>query len=146
MIQRAAGPVLALLAFLIGAAGFCAPSFGHALQPGFLELRLVDKDLYAMIWKVPAVEARPMAISALLPELCDPRTPGQPIWDGTAYVVRWTATCPGRPRGRRHPHRRSRPDVDGRARPLRLRRRRRRNPPADARRSVLHGSLATGPA
>jgi hydrogenase/urease accessory protein HupE len=36
-----------------------------------------------------------MAISAQLPERCDLRTPGQPIWNGAAYVARWTANCPG---------------------------------------------------
>jgi len=88
-------PILALLIFVAGALGFVASSHGHALQPGYLELRLIDKDLYAVIWKTPASGGRPMAISAQLPEHCDPRTPGQPVWDGAAYVARWTANCPG---------------------------------------------------
>ena len=87
--------VLALTAFLVGALGFGASSYSHALQPGYLELRLIDKDLYAVVWKIPATGGRPMAIAAQLPESCDPRTPGQPIWDGAAYVARWTASCPG---------------------------------------------------
>ncbi len=86
--------ILALIAFLVGALGFVALSHGHALQPGYLELRLIDKDLYAVVWKTPASGGRPMAISAQLPETCDPRTPGQPIWNGAAYVARWTASCP----------------------------------------------------
>ncbi len=60
-----------------------------------MELRLIDKDRYAVVWKTPASGGRPMAISAQLPERCDPRTPGQPIWNGAAYVARWTANCPG---------------------------------------------------
>ncbi len=87
--------ILALKAFLVGALGFVALSHGHALQPGYLELRLIDKDLYAVVWKTPASGGRPMAISAQLPEQCDPRTPGQLIWNGAAYVARWTASCPG---------------------------------------------------
>jgi hydrogenase/urease accessory protein HupE len=87
--------ILAVMAFLVGALGFGASSHGHALQPGYLELRLIDKDLYAVVWKTPATGGRPMAIAAQLPENCDPRTPGQPIWSGTAYVTRWTASCPG---------------------------------------------------
>jgi len=83
------------MAFLAGALGFSASSYGHALQPGYLELRLIDKDLYAVVWKIPATGGRPMAIAARLPEHCDPRTSGQPIWDGAAYVARWTANCPG---------------------------------------------------
>ncbi len=88
-------PILSLMIFLVGALGFGASSFGHALQPGYLELRLIDKDLYTVVWKTPASGGRPMAISAQLPERCDPRTPGQPIWNGAAYVARWTASCPG---------------------------------------------------
>ncbi len=88
-------PILALMVFLVGALGFGASSDGHALQPGYLELRLIDKDLYAVVWKIPATGGRPMAIAAWLPENCDPRMPGQPIWNGAAYVARWTASCAG---------------------------------------------------
>ena len=87
--------ILALMAFLVGALGFIALSHGHALQPGYLELRLVEQETYAVVWKVPVIAGRPMAISAKLPESCDPRTPGQPIWDGAAYISRWTTSCPG---------------------------------------------------
>ena len=87
--------ILAGIAFLISAFGFVQLSYGHALQPGYLELGLIDRDLYSVVWKTPAVNGRPMAIAAKLPENCDPRTPGQLVWDGTAYFSRWTATCPG---------------------------------------------------
>jgi hypothetical protein len=76
--------VLALMVALVGAFGFGASSHGHALQPGYLELRLIDHETYAVVWKTPATGNRPMAIAAELPENCAPRTPGQPIWDGAA--------------------------------------------------------------
>ena len=94
-MQSVGRPILALMAFLVGALGFAASSYSHALQPGYLALRSIDKGIYAVTWKTPAIGARPMAIAARLPESCDPRTPGQPIWDGAAYLARWTATCPG---------------------------------------------------
>jgi hydrogenase/urease accessory protein HupE len=94
-MRRVTKPVFALMVFLIGALGDAASSYGHALQPGYLALRPIDTDIYAVTWKVPGVAGRPMAITAQLPEKCDPRTPGQPIWDGAAYLARWTATCPG---------------------------------------------------
>ncbi|GMQ75123.1 MAG: HupE/UreJ family protein [Gammaproteobacteria bacterium] len=87
--------LLALLAFLVGALGFATSSYGHALQPGYLELRLLDKELYAAVWKTPANKSRPMKISAVLPESCEARTPAESIWDGTAYVARWTTRCTG---------------------------------------------------
>ncbi len=74
-------PILALMAFLVGALGFAASSYSHALQPGYLALRSIDKGIYAVTWKTPAIGARPMAIAARLPESCDPRTPGQPTGD-----------------------------------------------------------------
>ncbi len=94
--MRIAGrPVVALMAALVGVLGFAATSHGHALQPAYLELRPIDADLYAVVWKTPAVAGRPMAIAARLPENCEPQRPGQPIWDKAAYVARWTAACPG---------------------------------------------------
>ena len=94
MIRSTGKLILALLIF-VGPFGFGAASFGHALQPGYLELRLIDKDLYAVVWKTPSSGGRPMAIAAQLPEHCEPRTPGQSIWDGAAYLARWSAKCPG---------------------------------------------------
>ncbi len=94
-MQFAGRRIFAVTAFLVGALGFAALSHGHALQPGYLELRLIGEDLYAVMWKTPAIRGRPMAITARLPESCDARTPGQPVWDGTAYITRWTANCPG---------------------------------------------------
>ena len=91
MRGSAVGSILALLAVL--AIDFSA--FGHALQPGYLELRLLDADLYAVVWRVPAVAGPPMAISVELPQTCDERAPGHSVFDGLAYVYRWTARCPG---------------------------------------------------
>jgi hydrogenase/urease accessory protein HupE len=87
--------VIALMAFLVGVFASVASSHGHALQPGYLELRLINEELYAVVWKKPAIKSRPMAITVQLPESCDPRIPVQPVWDGAAYVSRWTARCPG---------------------------------------------------
>jgi len=62
------GQLLALAVFLITIAGFGTISHGHELQPGYLELRRVDTDLYSVLWKKPANRGKPMAISAVLPE------------------------------------------------------------------------------
>jgi hydrogenase/urease accessory protein HupE len=89
------GQLLALAAFLISIACFATISYGHALQPGYLELRLVDTDLYSVLWKKPANRGKPMAISAVLPENCDQAKPPPSVWDGMAYLARWTASCAG---------------------------------------------------
>ena len=95
MIRLVRQSILALMALLVGNHGLGNCAYAHALQPGYLELRLVDMDQYAVMWKKPASGARPMAITAQLPEQCEPRMPGQPVWDGAAYLARWTARCPG---------------------------------------------------
>ncbi len=69
--------------------------YAHALEPGFLQLDLIEKDLYSVYWKVPAVGSRPMPMTAKLPERCDKASPGQLMWDGTAYVAHWTTKCAG---------------------------------------------------
>jgi hypothetical protein len=84
---------MAVMVTAIG--GFATFAAGHALQPGFLELRLTGKDLYTVLWKKPAQRSKPMAISALLPEKCDRPTAPETIWDGSAFIARWTTTCPG---------------------------------------------------
>lgn len=84
--------ILVLTVFLL-----CIPalSYGHALQPGYLELRLVETDLYSVLWKKPANRGNPMTISAVLPENCEQTKPPQSVWDGAAYLARWTTRCAG---------------------------------------------------
>ena len=89
------GQLLALAVFLVTIAGFGTISHGHELQPGYLELRRVDTDLYSVLWKKPANRGKPMAISAVLPENCDRAKPPPSVWDGIAYLARWTARCSG---------------------------------------------------
>lgn len=82
-----------LLALLLGAQG--GPAAGHALEPGFLELRALGGEVWRAFWKVPQVGTGPMPIVAVLPESCDARRPPEPRFDGTAHVAAWVATCPG---------------------------------------------------
>ena len=86
--------VLSILA-LAGVLSYSTAAPGHALEPGYLELRQINESLYAVVWKKPSSEGAPMAIAVSLPEQCDPRTEGQLVWDGRAYYARWTATCAG---------------------------------------------------
>ena len=94
-MQSADRRILALMAFLVGAFALVGSSHGHALQPAYLELRSIGEELYAVVWKIPATGGQPMAISARLPASCDPRTAAPPVWDGSAYIARWTTQCTG---------------------------------------------------
>jgi hydrogenase/urease accessory protein HupE len=82
-----------LLALLLG--GQAAPAAGHALEPGFLELRALGGEVWRVFWKVPQVGTGPMPIVAVLPEGCDARRPPVSRFDGAAYVAEWVAGCPG---------------------------------------------------
>lgn len=94
-MQSAAKWMLTLIVLLAGTIGFSQISHGHALQPGYLELNLNGEERYEVIWKTPMVRGRPMAITAVLPENCEPRKPAPPVFDGAAYIARWSATCAG---------------------------------------------------
>jgi len=80
---------------LLLSAGIGSVADGHALDPGYLELRQIDEIRYAISWKKPVIQGAPMAIAVRLPEQCDLRTEGQLTWDGTAYYSHWTTTCAG---------------------------------------------------
>lgn len=81
--------------FMIGIISTPDPVLAHALQPGYLQIRLIDTGFYAILWKVPSDKSRPLAITAILPTNCEDREGVEPIWDGTAYVARWTTKCIG---------------------------------------------------
>jgi hydrogenase/urease accessory protein HupE len=87
--------LLLLAVYLISLIGLATVSYGHALQPGYLDLSLVGTDNYSILWKKPADRGKPMSIFAVLPENCDKAKPPEPVWDGGAYLARWTAHCPG---------------------------------------------------
>lgn len=94
-MRHAGRSVLSLLLVLAGVLVYSTVALGHALEPGYLELRQIDESLYAVVWKKPASKGAPMAIAVSLPEQCDHRSEGQLVWDGRAYYARWTATCAG---------------------------------------------------
>ncbi len=87
--------MVVLPAILLACLTTAATAHADALQPGYLELRHLDRDLYAVTWKKPAVGAAPMAISATLPQQCNPRTEAPAVFDGSAFYARWTTTCAG---------------------------------------------------
>jgi len=92
--QGHSGRLLALVA-LLASLGFISAAWGHALEPGYLELRQLDDNQYAVVWKKPMNQGVPMAIAVRLPSQCAPRGEGEPTWDGTAFFARWTANCAG---------------------------------------------------
>lgn len=83
---------LAALAFCVLCGG---PGYGHALQPGYLEITPVAGDTWRVFWRKPDVQGRPMPIEVRLPDACDPPSGPSPSSDGQGWVSAWAATCPG---------------------------------------------------
>ncbi|MBD1548732.1 HupE/UreJ family protein [Roseibium aggregatum] len=84
--------VLALV--LICAAWLPSAAFGHALDPGYLDLTPMGQDRWRVTWRVPDVGGRPMPIAARLPSTCSHDTPPPPHFDGRGWTTGWVADCP----------------------------------------------------
>jgi hypothetical protein len=78
----------------------CASVVAHALQPGFLDIRALGEERYAIGWKVPQVAGTAMPISPVLPERCAQRAPPGLTFADEAFSARWTTRCEGGLEGR----------------------------------------------
>jgi hydrogenase/urease accessory protein HupE len=88
--------ILRILLLVVLLAPFAAGrADAHALEPGFLELQSLGGDEWRVTWRKPQVGGAPMAIDAVLPEVCDPRRGPAPSFDGRAFLSGWIATCAG---------------------------------------------------
>lgn len=84
------GVLLAFLSLLLSAATVQA----HEVRPGYLELRELDTQTYAVLWKVPARGDQRLALYVSLPAHCSSSEPGSRFVNG-AYIERWRASCAG---------------------------------------------------
>ncbi|MCU9849863.1 HupE/UreJ family protein [Defluviimonas sp. WL0024] len=87
--------LVALASVVLALVLWAVPALPHALDPGFLELRLVGAETWRAFWKVPSVNGKPMPIDAVLPENCSPRRVPQLKFDGRAFSGSWNVDCPG---------------------------------------------------
>jgi hypothetical protein len=86
-------------ALIIWLAAF-ASAMAHALQPGFLDIRALGDERYAIGWKVPQVAGTAMPMSPVLPEPCAQRAPPGLTFAEEAFSARWTTRCEGGLEGR----------------------------------------------
>lgn len=80
--------------------GWFGAALGHALEPGYLDVRQMTPDTWQVFFRKPDVNGAPMAIDARLPEGCTPATGPAPQSDGAAWISGWVAACPGGLAGR----------------------------------------------
>ena len=91
---RMAVPFLAFAIALVATILSCGAARSHALDPGYLDLRVEGEGAWRVLWRVPGSNGRPLDIEAVLPETCSPREPSALEADGTAFVAVWVALCP----------------------------------------------------
>lgn len=90
-------PVLAALLGILVA----APASAHEVRPAYLELHQASADTYEVLWKVPALGYRRLAVYVEFPEGVEPATERRGTYSGDSYVERWAVRCPGGLDGRR---------------------------------------------
>lgn len=66
---------------------------GHALEPGFLDLRQLTGETWQVFWRIPDVSGQPMDIQVGLPKTCTPSSEPELSYDGKAWVAAWITDC-----------------------------------------------------
>ena len=74
--------------------------YAHEVRPGYLELRQMDAEAYAVLWKVPAVGEMRLSIHPVFPENCRPVGKVNSYRGADSYTERLSITCPGGLNGR----------------------------------------------
>ena len=68
-------------------------TLGHEVRPGYLELREVTPDEFAVLWKVPMRGDARLSLRPRLPAACETRLPPSETALGGAMVERWSVGC-----------------------------------------------------
>lgn len=66
----------------------------HDLRPAYLAITENAPDVYAVLWKVPAMGERRLAITPQLPRSAVEATPREGVFLADAYVERWMVRAP----------------------------------------------------
>src|SRR6185503_1258376 len=89
----------ALLAFFLVLL-ITTPARAHEMRPAFLDMHEREQDAFTVLWKVPAMGDRRLALYLRLPESCKPE--GEPLRsiENNAYLERSFVTCGGGLKGK----------------------------------------------
>ena len=91
--------LLAMLALMLQA--FMSTSaMAHEMRPAYLDMKETAPDVFAVVWKVPALGEMRLGLYVRLPVTCRPRAEPTKTIEGGAYFERWTAFCDGGLKGR----------------------------------------------
>jgi hypothetical protein len=85
--------VRAALLLLVAVAGPVAVSWAHELRPALLEVSERDAGRYAVVWKVPVVGDRALALEPLFPAQCSSSGSRASEVTTNARVQEWSIDC-----------------------------------------------------
>ena len=88
-----------ILAALLAVFWGCTAAKAHELRPAFLDMQETAPDVFAVVWKLPAVGDMRLPLDLQLPANCAERTPPAKEFDNNYLLTRWTAHCSGGLRG-----------------------------------------------
>ncbi len=73
----------------------CLSAFTSAdeIRPGYLQITETSRDLYSVVWKVPAKGDKKLSLKAHLPENCEDKTQANAVFTNGAYIQRWITYC-----------------------------------------------------
>lgn len=71
------------------------PTHADELRPGYLDLRERSAESFAVLWRVPAMGDRRLAIHPRLPPSCRPLSEPSSVFEASFYTERWVALCQG---------------------------------------------------
>jgi hypothetical protein len=75
--------------------GLASDALGHEVRPGYLSLRQTDATTYNVLWKVPAIGERRLAIHPRFPENCAPTAEPVTFEAAGSHNERVTMRCTG---------------------------------------------------
>ena len=70
-------------------------TLAHEVRPGYLRIQQVDAETYDVLFRVPARGDLRLGLYARLPDHCENKAEPRSYLQGSAYVDRWVAVCPG---------------------------------------------------
>lgn len=87
--MRLAGRIILFLIFGLAAQAASA----HEMRPAFLSVRESSPNLFALLWKVPALGDLRLGLYVRMPDGCAPVADPVKGIDDEAYTERWSARC-----------------------------------------------------
>ncbi|MFC1664526.1 HupE/UreJ family protein [Pseudomonadota bacterium] len=76
---------------------FClaALTFADEIRPGYLEIKESSKNVFSILWKVPAKGDKKLSLKLQLPSNCIDKTQPTAQLINAAYIKRWIVFCDG---------------------------------------------------